>query len=339
MEKERINMTQWAESILKNHKRIALPIMTHPGIEMIGEKIVSAVRNGEVHAEAILALQNKYPSAAVTAIMDLTVEAECFGCDIEFPDEDMPHIMKRLVSSEQEIEQLKVPDIHTARMPEYLKANRIVTETIREVPVFAGAIGPFSLAGRLYDLSEIMIACYLEPDTIHLLLEKCTAFIQEYCRELKKIGCNGVIIAEPAAGLLSNEDCEVFSSTYVGKIVKELQDDEFMIVLHNCGNQGQCTDAMLSTGAAALHFGNAIDIATALEKCPKNILVMGNLDPVGVLKVKSAEDVKVVALDLLKRTSNHKNFILSTGCDLPPRVPLANIEAFYAAVEEYNNPV
>ena len=100
----------------------------------------------------------------------------------------------------------------------------------------------------------------MEPDSIRLLLEKCTEFITNYLRAMKETGVNGVIIAEPAAGLVSNEDCSSFSSTYISRIVEELQDDNFMIVLHNCGNTGHCTAAMVETKAAGLHFGNKIDI-------------------------------------------------------------------------------
>jgi uroporphyrinogen decarboxylase len=330
------NIKTWTNQQIDGHIRIAIPIMTHPGIEMIGKKVKDAVTDGEIHAKAIKKMCEVYPSAATTVIMDLTVEAEAFGCQIEFPENDMPHILGRLVSGEEDIEKLQVPDLSVCRIPEYLKANRLTVEFVQDKPVFAGVIGPFSLAGRLFDLSEIMIACYVEPDAISILLDKCTKFILKYCIELKKIGCSGVVIAEPAAGLLSNEDCQEFSSTYVKRIVDEVQDDNFLVVLHNCGNKGHCTEAMLNTGAGAFHFGNAIDIVETLEICPKNKLIMGNIDPVGVMKNKSPEQIKLFTANLLKRTSTYDNFVLSTGCDVPPHVPAENIRAFYEALDEYN---
>lgn len=66
--------------------------------------------------------------------------------------------------------------------------------------MFAGVIGPFSLAARLLDVTEIMIYCYEEPDMVHVLLEKATQFITEYCKAYKEAGANGVVIAEPVAG-------------------------------------------------------------------------------------------------------------------------------------------
>ncbi|MEI6752886.1 MAG: uroporphyrinogen decarboxylase family protein [Paludibacter sp.] len=329
-------MKSWIDQQLNSGKRITIPIMTHPGIEMIGKTVKDAVQNGDVHAQAIKKLAEVYPSAATTVIMDLTLEAEAFGCQIEFQENDMPHILGRLVTSAEDIENLKVPDLNAGRMREYLKANKLTVEMGIDKPVLAGVIGPFSLAGRLYDVSEIMMACYIEPDAIMMLLGKCTEFIIKYCRELKAIGCSGVVVAEPAAGLLSNEDCETFSSVYVKKLVDEVQDDTFTIVLHNCGNRGHCTEAMLSTGAHAYHFGNAIDMVETLNVCPQDKLLLGNVDPVGIMKMKTPAEIKAYVADLLNKTAGYPNFVLSTGCDLPPHVPAENVEAFFEALTAFN---
>ena len=332
-----ININSWVSQQISNKERIAIPIMTHPGIELICKKVKDAVQNGEVHALAIKRLNEVYPVAAKTVIMDLTLEAEAFGCQIEFQENDMPHILGRLVSNAEEIENLKVPELTAGRVAEYLKANRLTVESTKDKPVFAGVIGPFSLAGRLFDMSEIMVACYMEPEAITNLLKKCTSFILKYCLELKNIGCSGVVIAEPAAGLLSNEDCQHFSSEYIKKTVDAVQDDTFLVILHNCGNQGHCTEAMLNSGANAFHFGNAIDMVETLKNCPKDKLIMGNVDPVGVMKMSSAREVKAFVIDLLNKTSEFDNFVLSTGCDLPPHVPSENISAFFEALDDYNN--
>lgn len=310
--------------------------MTHPGIEIIGSSVLKAVTDGQVHADAICALNERYPADAVTAIMDLTVEAEAFGAEIAFSENEIPNVIGRLVTDYDSVAALEVPSLDKARVPEYLKANRIAASRIKDKPVYGGAIGPFSLAGRLYDLSEFMMAVYIEPDTANLLLEKCTAFTIEYLKAMKAAGTNGVILAEPAAGLISNDDCYQFSSVYVQKIVEAVQDESFRIILHNCGNTGHCTDAMVRSGASAIHIGNRADMLEVLQACPAGLPVMGNIDPVGIMNQASAAEVKTAVADLLQKTASYDNFVLSTGCDVPPRIPFENIEAFYEAVNEFN---
>ena len=334
--KDLMNMHFWMQSIFNNKKRIAIPIMTHPGIELIGKTVLEAISDGNIHFEAIKALDQKYPLAVCTVMMDLTVEAEAFGATVNFPENEVPTVVGRLVSDRESVEKLQIPDLTAGRIPQYILANQLTAEYSKGKPVFGGIIGSFSLAGRLYDMSELMLACYCEPDIAELLLKKCTEFLKNYCLELKRQGINGVIIAEPAAGLLSNNDCSEFSSQYIQQIVEAVQDDSFMVVLHNCGNTGHCTAAMLETGAWGYHFGNKIDMAEALNDCPSNVLVMGNLDPATIFKSATPEAVRLATLELLDITSSYPNFILSSGCDVPPHTPHINIEAFYGALDEYN---
>ncbi|MCD7969874.1 MAG: uroporphyrinogen decarboxylase family protein [Alistipes sp.] len=330
-----MNTSQWIRSLIKPGPRPAIPIMTHPGIEIIGRTVLDAVTDGEVHYNAVKALNDKFPQAAAcTTIMDLTVEAEAFGCEIYFSQNEVPSVKGRLVSNAAEIEALPVPGIAAARVPQYLKAVRLATENI-DKPVFAGCIGPYSLAGRLYDMTEIMMAIYTEPDAANLLLEKCTAFIFDYCRAIKQTGAAGVIMAEPAAGLLSDDDCRLYSSVYIKKIVDEVQSEDFAVILHNCGNTGQCTGAMFHTGAMGYHFGNKIDIVEVLQQAPADVLIMGNIDPVGVLKMGTPEQVEQQTAMLLDTTRGYYNYIISSGCDTPPEVPFENIEAFYRTVEDF----
>lgn len=178
---------------------------------------------------------------------------------------------------------------------------------------------------------------YIDPDTTHVLLAKCTAFITQYCQAYKERGTNGILIAEPAAGLLSNDACREFSSVYVKQIIDSVQDDDFLVILHNCGNTGHCTEAMVHTGAAGYHFGNRIDMIDALNGCPKDVLVIGNLDPVSLFKMANTREVYNQTMALLNETRMYPNFIISSGCDIPPQTPVANLDSFYKALADYNN--
>lgn len=322
---------EWSSS----PKRLAVPIMTHPGIEILGKRVVDAVVDGEIHFYAIKLLAERYPSTACTVIMDLTVEAEAFGCKLSMPENEVPSVIGRLVYDEKSIDLLRIPDLSQGRIPEFIKANKLSAHAI-DKPVLSGCIGTFSLAGRLFDMSELMTSIYLDPELIHQLLRKCTDFIIQYATALKQTGTAGIIVAEPAAGLLSNEDCLIISTKYIKELVEVLQDDDFAVVLHNCGNTGHCTSAMLDSGADVLHFGNKIDIVNVLKTMPLQTVIMGNLDPVGIFRHISPADVLECTFSLLRQTDSFSNFVLSTGCDVPPNVPLENIDAFYEALEKYN---
>ena len=322
--------------IIQRKEVVAIPVMTHPGIELNGNTVRQAVCGGQVHYKAVMTLAKRYPSAAACTIMDLTTEAEAFGAEIAFSDEAVPAVSSRLLPDVESIDRLQVPSLSAGRIPQYLKANLLAAKEISDVPLFSGCIGPFSLAGRLYDMSEIMMLIYENPDAAHTLLRKCTDFIEKYCLALKQTGANGVLMAEPAAGLLSDEDCRTFSSNYVKRIVQRVQDDSFIVILHNCGNTGHCTKAMVSTGAAAYHFGNKCRMEDVIKEVPPTALAMGNIDPVSVFKDGMPFQMRQTVMDLLDRMRPYPNFVLSSGCDTPPHTSMSNIDAFFEALHQFN---
>ena len=206
---------------------------------------------------------------------------------------------------------------------------------IADKPLLAGVIGPFSLAGRLMDVSEILYACVDEPETVHLVVEKAAQFVTSYIQALREAGADGVVMAEPLAGVLSPAMMEEFSCGAVQAVISAVQRADFPVVYHNCGRLAPAAYPMLADlGAAAYHFGNAIQMADALAAMPRDVLVMGNVDPAGVLTSGTPARVREATLALMAACGKAENFLPSTGCDVPYAAPWENIEAFFAAVEE-----
>jgi uroporphyrinogen decarboxylase len=93
---------------------------------------------------------------------------------------------------------------------------------------------------------------------------------------------------------------------------------------------------MVSTGADALHFGNAITMADNIAKAPPDMLVCGNLDPSALFRMGTPDDVEAATTTLLAAMRPWPNFVLSSGCDIPPGTPLANLDRFFATVARFN---
>ncbi|HVN47942.1 MAG TPA: uroporphyrinogen decarboxylase family protein [Bacteroidota bacterium] len=332
----KFNSEDWIQKTLSSKKKHALPIITYPGLQITGKKVIDLVTNGEAQAACVAVLASRYSSLAGVMVMDLSVEAESFGSPIKFNDGEIPTVSGRLIKSTEEIQSLSVPQVGTARTGEYIRAASVAASRVTTKPVFGGMIGPYSLAGRLFDMTEMMMLILTDPDAAHELLKKCTAFLIDYARAYKLAGAAGIVIAEPAAGLLSADSCMDFSSVYVKQIVDAVQDETFIIILHNCGNTVPLVPSMLTTGSAGYHFGNAVDMMDILPQIPKNILAFGNLDPVGIFKMADAASVKSKTKLLLERCKGYNNFVISSGCDVPPGTSLENIDAFYEAIDEFN---
>ncbi len=333
----KMDMRKWMYEIEESGERLAMPIMTYPGLELVNKTVPDMIKNGEDQFLCMQALASKYPSIAAATTMDLSVEAEAFGSSIRFSPTEVPTVTDSIIDGEEAAKALKVPELGKGRTYTYIKAAKLAARGITDKPVFGGEIGPFSMACRLFDMTELMVLLFDEPETVHTVLEKATAFLVEYAKAFKNAGANGIIIAEPAAGLLSPGQCTEFSSAYVKRIVDAVQDKSFIVILHNCGNTTKLVPSMLSTGAWGLHFGNAVDMTDILPQIPKDRIAFGNISPAAVFKNGTVEDVQRETMNLLQKTSEYRNFVISSGCDVPPGTPSENIDTFFKTLKQYND--
>ena len=330
-----MDMNKWIETLKKEKNTKAMPVLSFPGSQILNVGVDRLVASGELQAQCMKVIADRYPTLASLALMDLSVEAEAFGSDILFTDDEVPTVVGRLLETEDDIKNLQVPRVGEKRTGEYIKTIENAVKLITDRPVLAGAIGPFSLSGRLLDMTEIMVMSMTDPELVHMVLEKTSEFIIKYLTSLKNAGANGVVIAEPAAGLLSPDLNADFSVPYVKKIVEAVQTDEFVVVYHNCGNTIPLINDILKIGAKMYHFGNAISMKEMIKLVPDDILVSGNVDPSSKFRNGTVQEIREATLKLLEECAQYDNFIVSSGCDIPPASPLENIDAFFAAVSEF----
>lgn len=314
----------------------ALPVITFPCAVPMGMTVREILSTAEKQAEGIAYCASHSDSLAAVSFMDLSVEAECFGAKVRFSDTEVPCVVGACVHDTEEAKALSVPEIGAGRTDIVIGAIRLAKEKITDRPVLAGMIGPISLAARLLDVTELLYDCCDEPDMVHTILRKATDFLKKYALALKNAGADGLLLAEPVAGLVSPDMEKEFSASYVKEIVAAVQDADFPVIYHNCGDHTkEMLPSFLENGAAAYHFGNSTNLSEVLKAVSPDIIVMGNLDAASVFRFGTPETVKRAAKELLESAGSYPNFIPSSGCDVPPGTAWENIDAFYEAVREY----
>lgn len=340
----KMNMDQWTRDLLEAPVKKTIPVLSFPSIQLLGITVQELISDSDVQARGMKAVADRTPNAGGSvSLMDLSVEAECFGSPIHVSDDEVPTVTGPVVDPDLEeeermefVEAMEVPAVGACRTGLYIEAIEKAVKLIEDRPVFAGVIGPFSLAGRLLDVTEALVYCYSEPDMVHVVLDKATTFIINYINAYKAVGAHGVVIAEPLAGLLSPTLAQEFSGDYCKRIVDAVRDENFAVIYHNCGNTANITlDSIYSCGANAYHFGNAVDMEEILAKTDENTIVMGNIDPAGEFRNGTTESIRKATLSVMDKCCSHKNFVISSGCDIPPLSSWDNIDAYFAAVDEY----
>ncbi len=331
-----MNVYAWLDALRTSGRKKSMPILSFPSIQLLGCSVKTLISSAENQAEGMRLIAARTPSLASVSLMDLSVEAECFGAQIRVPEDEVPNVVGCVVSDLNEAQALRVPHVGEGRTGLCVDAIRKAKARITDRPVFAGAIGSFSLTGRLVDVTEALVYCYTDPELLHTVLDKATQFLIVYISAFKAAGADGVVLAEPLTGLLSPDMAAEFSEPYIRRIVEAVQDETFIVIYHNCGNSTiRIIDSILRTGAKAYHFGNAIDMAQMMPLIPPQTIAMGNIDPAALFRNGTPETMREAVLELMGKCAKYDNFVISSGCDIPPLARWENIDAYFAAIEEY----
>ena len=223
------------KAFLENKSK-TVPILSFPSAKLLGITVNELISSSDMQLKGMQAIAERCNIGASLNMMDLSVEAEAFGAQIHFSDDEVPTVTKGIIESLDEVKDITVPSIGAGRTGIYIEGVKKACEEIKDIPVFCGVIGPYSLAVRLFDMTELMMGCFDSPEDVVLLVGKTTEFLTEYIKAFKAVGADGVIIAEPAAGLLSPSLAEEFSTAFVKRIIDAVGDDDFIVCYHNCGN-------------------------------------------------------------------------------------------------------
>lgn len=333
----KFNMDEWSQEIIEAKDRRIMPVLYFPCLPLTGMGVIETVNDGKKMAETMAATIEKYPTMIVGMTgMDLSVDSEAFGAKVIFKDNEAPSVKDPILETVEDIHNLKVPDVHSGRVDIFLDAITEAQKLITDRPIFGGQLGPFSLAANLLEVQQALMMTMKEPDAMLELLDKCTEFLIARALEYKKVGANGIFLAEPTAGLLAPKQLEKFSSVFVKRLVDAVQDSSFYVVLHNCGHVKKSVTSMYNTGAKGFHFGNSVDMKDICPQIPADVLVFGNIDPSTVFFQGTKESAKEVSMQLLKDMEPYPHFVLSSGCDLAPMVSMDTIDGFFDACAEYN---
>lgn len=321
------------EQMLAN-KALTLPILSFPAVQKLDLTVEALLATADSQAAGMQCIAQSFPVCAAQGMMDLSVEAEAFGATVRFAADEVPVVTRGILSSIDDAADIAVPAVGSGRTGACLEAIRKAKALMPDKPVLAGVIGPYSLAGRLYDMSELMMDCFDSPDEVKLLLEKVTAFLTAYVLAFRDAGADGIILAEPAAGLLSPALAEEFSMPYVEEILHAADREDFITCYHNCGDSANAMlDRIGALPADIIHLGNAIALDKALALLPADKLIMGNVNPV-TLRFGTPDEVCTEVERVYREGFSFSNFMISTGCDVPAAAKWENLEAYFGKVAE-----
>lgn len=280
-------------------------------------------------------------------------EAAWYGCQVRFPDGEVPFAVPMLGDEDKERLFVKgIPDPFggfMAKAKEYYERfrERMGCETILGQKItglgawFTTTDGPFTVACELRGADRLCIDMYEDPDFYHQLMEYLTESIVLRMKAWREyMGMPAVTkafgFADDSIMLLSSDMYREYVLPYHKKMAAALSTMEERGGVHLCGDatrhfrtlRDELNIYSFDTGFPVDHRALCLELGpeVTIHGGPRAQLIqMGGIDEIRSESKRILEEVKPVS----------RTFIFRDGNDIPPYTPLENIQALYDACLEF----
>src|SRR6056297_381577 len=321
--------------MFENERRMIVPLLGAPGAKLTSTTLKQNLSDAEIQFQSLYKLYERFKPDAMLPFMDLTVEADTLGLEINFPEDDNPAVKSHSVKDFESLEEIKKSwNGVESRMQVFVDVvAKMSKELPSEVAKLAYVIGPFTLVGELMGVEYASIATIENPEFIKELLDFSIEVISEYSNALFNAGADALVVLEPTSMLLSPRSYKKNSLEAFKTLSNKVGNKP--LILHICGNTTHLIKGMCETGTVGLSLGTPMDFPQISKQIPNNIQLIGNIDPIEVMLNGTPEQVEKETRKFVNKMKGIDNFILSTGCDLPLGTPLENIDAFMKVGKEW----
>jgi uroporphyrinogen decarboxylase len=268
---------------------------------------------------------------------------EAMGAEIGFTDYGTATVKGILINDYKDIDNLKITDPYIDDpLPKIIEANKRIRELIgKDVNVSSGVAGPFTIAAAIRGIENLLRDIIINTQSVHKILrivnDKNLRNIDAVCSEGFGSG-----VADPIASgsVISAKHFREFAKPYLtcchDRIKKWTGSGGR---LHICGRTSDIWTDMVECGSSILSLDNIEDMELASKTIGSKVCLMGNVDPVKIIKEGTVDDVfNSVRECIIKCGNNPKGFIISSGCQVPVWAPAENIQAMMDAARMYGTP-
>lgn len=317
-----------------------VPQITYTTAQLTGIDFRDAATNSSLMAEALYQGYRRFGYDGVYAGWEASfnIMAEAMGCRLRTLSDDISTIAEGIVKEAEDIDRLKPPDPEKdGRLPIYLRVVDLLKDKLgEEAPIFSYIPGPLTLSGLLYEMDNLMLDMIANPEMIHRLNEVTVEASKRFADAKIRHGVDIVVLADPTAStsLISPEMFKNFAMPYIKEVMETIREAGAIPSLHICGKTSPILELMVETGAKILEVDNIVDLRDAKEKVGRRVCLMGNVNTT-LLLTGDPSRVEAEAKACIEAAAMEGGFILSSGCEVPLRAPLENVEAMVRAAKKY----
>ena len=262
------------------------------------------------------------PSA--TLPLDLCAPAEMLGAELRYyADKEFrfPQVGKVKYESTKELTTENAEILDKGRLNIICEAIGLVKNDIGRDVVISGMIpGPYTLLLYLCNPTNLFIEMKKEPETVINALFHLSSFLVKIGQAYRNAGADFITVHEMGGspGFIGPAKFDQFVLPALKALHEKLPAPR---VLSVCGNTNKSVQLLAKTGADAISVDQTNDLA-ASRAVLKDMLLFGNIDPVGILW--RGENAGVVEAVISAKEAEVD--AIWPGCDLVIQTPIENIK-------------
>jgi [methyl-Co(III) methanol-specific corrinoid protein]:coenzyme M methyltransferase len=310
--------------------------VTTEGLKGLGYKFAAVHLDAKMMAGSAASTYRLFGFECGVVPFDLCVEAEALGAKINvyahLEDILYPTIREKVIHNEDEMDITIPPGLaNRGRIPLVQEAIRLMKADIGgEAAVGTYVLGPFTLAGQIMELNDLLKLSFKKPDRVGRLLDVLADAIIEVARAYEDSGADYITVREMGAtsDVLSPRVFKGLILPYLKKIFAELSTNT---VLHICGKTNDIVTFMQESGAKAISVDQKNDLAETRKKLGADALVFGNFDPYNVLVTGEEEKIRAA----IRKCIDDGASAVWPGCDIWPTVPPGNMRIMMDEISRY----
>jgi MtaA/CmuA family methyltransferase len=268
----------------------------------------------------------------VNTMSDPAREAADCGAVVQYFDQQPVAIVEdqALLADKPRLASLKIPDpLGGGRMHNSLKGLALYRERVGKDMMIEGWVeGPVAEGADLRGINTLMLDFFDDPAFVRDLFAFVVEMELRFAREQLKAGADVIGVGDAAASLVGPDIYDEFVWPYEKKLVDGIHALGGKVRLHICGNTRRILAGMGKLGCDIVDLDSMVPIAEARQQMGPNTILLGNLNPVAVLRNGDPAGVTAAVAECHRQAG--APFIVGAGCEVPRDTPAENLHALCA---------
>lgn len=301
---------------------------------LIGKTATDYLKSADNIVDGINEAVKRYRPDGVPVAFDLQIEAEIFGCDLNWSDDNPPAVTSHPLSDgSKSLEDLQLPKETDGRLPIVIEATKRLRAEHPDLAIYGLITGPFTLALHLLG-ADIFMKMFDDPEYV----KKVLAFAAETGKAVSDMyiecGCDIIAVVDPMTSQIGPDQFKEFCSEPCAAVFENITAKGAKGSFFVCGHAQNNIEVMCDCKCESISIDENIALDYVKEVClKKGVAFGGNIQLTTVMLLGSPDDNKINAFECME-IGGFEGFILAPGCDMPYATPPENVEAIANVIHD-----